>query len=114
MPAISTIGIGAKRFRKEALTCENNFLCELELIAERTDHIHVAMFPIDPRLGRKYMRGAEQFVKRIKTDYFYRCISVNVTTKPMLFEPYASKHGCAYLGVTRPDSRFVFIDWDLC
>ena len=44
--------------KKEALTCENNFLCELELIAERTDHIHVAMFPIDPRLGRKYMRGA--------------------------------------------------------
>lgn len=92
--------------KKEALTCENNFLCELELIAERTDHIHVAMFPIDPRLGRKYMRGAEQFVKRIKTDYFLPMHFGECYDKANAFKPYASKHGCAYLAVTRPGQSF--------
>ena len=43
---------------EESLTYENNFLCELELISERTDKFFLAMFPIDPRLGKDFMRVA--------------------------------------------------------
>ena len=44
----------------ESRMYENNFLCELELIAEEVEELHVAMFPIDPRLGKDFMRGAKQ------------------------------------------------------
>ena len=92
--------------KKEALTYENNFLCELELLAERTDHIHVAMFPIDPRLGRNYMRGAEQFIERIQTDYFLPMHFGECYDKANAFEKCASKHGCVYLAITHPGQSF--------
>lgn len=92
--------------KKEALTYENNFLCELELLAERTDHLHVVMFPIDPRLGHHYMRGAEQFVQRIKTDYFFPMHFGECYDKANAFEKYASKFGCTYLSITRSGQSF--------
>lgn len=53
---------------------EKNFLHEVDNLYDYTHELDVAMFPVDPRLGREYMRGPEQFVKRIKqifcTDAF--------------------------------------------
>lgn len=56
--------------KEEALTYENNFLCELELLAEESDRIDLVMFPVDPRLGSDYLKGASQFISRIQTRYF--------------------------------------------
>jgi L-ascorbate metabolism protein UlaG (beta-lactamase superfamily) len=50
-----------------AAEAERLYLSELEDVAAAADSIDLAMFPIDPRLGRDYMRGAEQFVSRIRT-----------------------------------------------
>lgn len=92
--------------RKEALTYENNYLCELELLAERTDHLHVAMFPIDPRLGKDYMSGAEMFLERIKTDYFLPMHFGDDYDKGNAFEAFAREHGCRYLELSHKGQSF--------
>jgi len=43
---------------------------ELDLLADNVNHLDLAMFPVDPRLGKDYMKGAEQFVKAIPTNVF--------------------------------------------
>ena len=45
------------------------FLRELEDIAVCKEKMDIVLFPVDPRLGKEYMRGPLQFVKRIKNDY---------------------------------------------
>ena len=49
---------------------EKNFLHELDDLYAYTPEVDVAMFPVDPRLGKEYMRGAGQFVTKIKTHIF--------------------------------------------
>lgn len=39
---------------------EKNFLHELDDLYAYTPEVDVAMFPVDPRLGKEYMRGAGQ------------------------------------------------------
>lgn len=79
---------------KEALIYENNFLCELELLAENVEQLHLAMFPVDPRLGADYMRGPEQFVSRIKTDYFLPMHFGDKYDKANAFKDVAERHRC--------------------
>lgn len=84
----------------EALTYENNFLCELELLSEKSDNLNVAMFPLDPRLGNDFMRGAEQFISRIQTDYFFPMHFGDNFNLVNTFEEIASKYNCKYMPIT--------------
>lgn len=84
----------------EALTYENNFLCELELLSEKSEDLHVAMFPLDPRLGNDFMRGGEQFVSRIKTDYFLPMHFGENFKLVNMFAEIASKYNSKYLPIT--------------
>lgn len=91
---------------EEALTYENNFLCELELLSEKSDSIYVAIFPIDPRLGKDYMRGAEQFISRIDVEYF---LPMHFGDKYELlgaFKEIAENHKTNYLTVTHRGQSF--------
>ncbi len=54
----------------ESFVFENQYICELELLSEEVKKLDVAMFPLDPRLGKDFMRGGEQFVNKIKTKNF--------------------------------------------
>lgn len=92
--------------KEEALTYENNFLCELELLSERTNNLYLAIFPIDPRLGRNYMRGAQQFVSRIATDYFLPMHFGEHYEKANAFEPIAKEFGCTYLPLSHQGQSF--------
>lgn len=94
--------------KEEALAYENNFLCEVELLAEEVERLNVAMFPIDPRLGRDYMRGAEQFLQRIPTDYLLPMHFGENYDKANAFAPFAHKHNCRYLAVERQGQSFSF------
>ena len=42
---------------------EHAFLQELQLIRKYTETVDVAMFPVDPRLGKEYMRGRNSLWK---------------------------------------------------
>ena len=55
---------------KDAAKNEKFFLEELALVAREVPTLDAAMFPVDPRLGKDYTRGAEQFLESIKTGLF--------------------------------------------
>lgn len=91
---------------EEALSYENNFLCELELLSEKSESIYVAMFPVDPRLGKDFMRGAEQFISRIETEYF---LPMHFGEKYDLlnsFNEVAEKYNSNYLTITHRGQSF--------
>lgn len=69
------------------------FLRELEDIAAYTDRMDVVLFPVDPRLGREYMRGPVQFVKRIKTAIFVPMHFDEAYGKAEAFVPLAAQEG---------------------
>ena len=90
----------------EALTYENNFLCELELISENSDSLYLAMFPIDPRLGKDFMLGAKQFVSRINTEYFFPMHFGDNYDLVNQFESIAAKYGCKYMALNKRGQSF--------
>ena len=75
----------------EACVFENQYICELELLSEQVKKVDVAMFPLDPRLGKDFMRGGEQFVNKIKTKYFLPLHFGDNYQLIQQFEPIASK-----------------------
>lgn len=95
--------------RMETAAAENHFLCELELVTEALHTLHVAMFPIDPRLGDDYMRGARQFVRRIATDYFLPMHFGDSYDKANAFEKDAQSQTCTYLPVHRKGESYEII-----
>ena len=69
------------------------FLRELEDIATYTDRMDVVLFPVDPRLGREYMRGPVQFVKQIKSAIFVPMHFDEAYAKAEAFVPLAAQVG---------------------
>lgn len=53
---------------EESAMYERNYLKELNDLATETKHLDLAMFPIDPRLGKEYMLGAQQFLDEINVS----------------------------------------------
>lgn len=49
---------------------EKRFIDEIGQIKKEYNKIDLAMFPIDPRLGKEYMRGGIQFIEAINTSMF--------------------------------------------
>lgn len=86
----------------EARGAEKNYLHELEQIATETPHIDLAMFPVDPRLGTDFMRGAAQFIDRIPTDIFVPMHFWEQPAEVMAFRPYADTRGCRYVLLSVP------------
>lgn len=74
---------------------ENHFLRELNDIARYTRSMDVVMFPVDPRLGREYMRGPRQFVEQIKTSIFVPMHFDEAYDKAAAFLPIAQKNGAS-------------------
>lgn len=73
------------------------FLRELEDIAVCKEKIDVVLFPVDPRLGKEYMRGPLQFVKRIKTTIFVPMHFDEAFEKASAFAPLAASEGTQVL-----------------
>ena len=90
----------------EALSYENQYLCELELITEKVDNLEIAMFPIDPRLGKDFMKGAEQFVSRINTKYLLPMHFGDNYDLVNEFEKIARKNNCNYIPVTQKGQSY--------
>lgn len=80
--------------KKEVLEAEAYFQRELELLSGEIKHINLAMFPVDPRLGKEYMLGAEQLVSAIKVDYFSPMHFGKHYDKIAAFASFAAQHQC--------------------
>lgn len=79
---------------EEIKKAESDYHRELNLLAEDVRHINLAMFPLDPRLGKDYMSGAEDFVKTVKVDIFSPMHFRKHFDDIPPFVPYARKYGC--------------------
>ena len=81
---------------------EGNYLKELDIIAKETSVMDLVMFPVDPRLGTDFMRGAQQFIDRIKTSVFVPMHFWERPAEVMAFGPYAESKGCRYIVLSVP------------
>ncbi|WP_029906158.1 MBL fold metallo-hydrolase [Prevotella sp. 10(H)] len=66
---------------------------ELDLLAANVKYIDFAMFPVDPRLGKDYMKGAQQFISAIKTKHLAPMHFGEAYDKAAAFAEYASSKG---------------------
>lgn len=87
---------------------ENDFLRELETLAEYAGRVDLAMFPVDPRLGKEYMRGPRQFVERIKTAIFVPMHFDEAYAKAAAFAPFARANGARFVELARRGQSEVF------
>ncbi len=58
------------------------------------------MFPVDPRLGNEYMRGATQFIDKIKTRTFVPMHFTPEYDKANAFGKIAQEKGVEFIPVT--------------
>ena len=79
---------------EESQGYETNYLNELKLIVNDVNHLDLAIFPVDPRLGKEYMRGAEQFINQIQTDIFSPMHFDEAYIKAAAFTLYAETKRC--------------------
>lgn len=86
----------------EVANAEKNYLKELDDLAKVTDKLDVAMFPVDPRIGTDFMRGAQQFVDRIATKIFVPMHFWERPAEVEAFGPYAESRGCRYALISVP------------
>ena len=78
---------------EEVAEAEKNYLKELDDLVKVTDKLDVAMFPVDPRIGTDFMRGAQQFVDCIKTNIFVPMHFDEAYAKAEAFVPLAAQEG---------------------
>ena len=86
----------------ESAMAERHYLDELEILAKETTHLDLAMFPVDPRIGTDFMRGAQQFVDRIQTDVFVPMHFWERPAEVESFGPYARSRGTRYILISVP------------
>lgn len=84
---------------------EKNFLHELNDLYAYTREVDVAMFPVDPRLGKEYMRGPKQFVEKIKTNIFVPMHFEPEYEKANAFRSIAEANGAHFVELTHPGQR---------
>lgn len=94
---------------EEIKAAERNYLQELDSIAGETEEIDLALFPVDPRLGNDYTRGARQFIDRIHPRQFAPMHFWRRYDQANAFREYAEKHGCQFIAITREGEIFEHI-----
>ncbi|MDD6210118.1 MAG: MBL fold metallo-hydrolase [Bacteroidales bacterium] len=94
--------------QEEVRQAENDYLKELDTLAKVADSLDLVMFPVDPRLGKDYMRGAEQFIHRIRTALFVPMHFDENYEKAAAFGEYAKAHNCKFVGWTHKGETIDF------
>ena len=93
---------------EEVREAENTYFSELDMISQRTDRIDIVMFPVDPRLGKDYMLGAEQFVDRFHVGTFVPMHFDNAYDKANAFREYAESRGIRFVELNYKGFHFTF------
>ncbi|MCL2478169.1 MAG: hypothetical protein FWF22_01615 [Treponema sp.] len=91
----------------DAAKNEQAYLKELELIAQEVPALDAAMFPVDPRLGKDYALGAQQFLDKIKTGLFIPMHFWDNYSAALAFKPEAESRGCRFAEIRTPGDVFV-------
>ena len=83
-----------------------DFLAEVRELQQTAPAIDVAMFPVDSRIGKDYMRGAEQFVERIKITIFVPMHFSEDYQGGNAFRQFAESKGCHFLSIAHRGESF--------
>ncbi|GAB6013049.1 MBL fold metallo-hydrolase [Viscerimonas tarda] len=84
----------------EIREAESFYLDELSALTNEIKQLDLAMFPVDPRLGKDYTKGAEQFVQALKVDLFAPMHFGEEYQKANAFKTQAEEEGCAFFEIT--------------
>ena len=87
---------------EEIRKAEGDYLKELSDLKKETSEIDLVMFPVDPRLGTDYARGAEQFLSVIRVKVFSPMHFWEDYDAANAFAPIAEKCGCRFIAWHRP------------
>jgi L-ascorbate metabolism protein UlaG (beta-lactamase superfamily) len=91
---------------EDAAKNEQWFLEELAQIARELPELDAAMFPVDPRLGKDYTRGAEQFLGSIKTGLFMPMHFWDNIEAARAFKQAAEQKGCRFADIRAAGDTF--------
>lgn len=83
--------------KEESNAYEQAYLTELNSIAKNYPHLDLVIFPVDIRLGKDYMLGAQQFIDRISVDVFAPMHFGKNYEAAAAFREYASKKGVTFI-----------------
>lgn len=79
-----------------------NYLNELATLAQYTDYVDLALFPVDPRLGQDYTLGARQFTDLIRTRQFAPMHFWEKYAQANAFGAYLEKKGGRFIAINKP------------
>lgn len=91
---------------QEVKEAEDFYQRELSFLSENVKHIDLVMFPVDPRLGKDYMKGAEQFIAAICTDIFVPMHFGMQYEKANAFGSLAEKYKCRFIELNKKGESF--------
>ena len=92
----------------DAAKNEQDFLKELSQIAGEVPALDVVMFPVDPRLGKDYAKGAQQFIESIKVGFFLPMHFWDNYKSAMAFKPEAESRGSGFAEIRAAGDTFEF------
>lgn len=91
---------------EEIRKAEGDFLAEVKLLQEKAPQMDVTLFPVDSRIGKDYMRGAKQFVERIKSTIFAPMHFSENYQGGNAFCEFAESKGCRFLSISHRGDSF--------
>lgn len=87
---------------------EGRYLKEISRLREETDKLDLAMFPVDPRLGSDFDRGARQLVDRLRIAIFVPMHYWEMPDKTKVVEPYVTGKGTRFCLLPSPGASVEF------
>ena len=92
---------------EEWKTAEKHFIQELEEISNEYKYIDIAMFPVDPRLGKEYMRGAKQFINKIGIGNFIPMHFGEDYSSANMLSTFCNNIGVNYYNINYKGQEFI-------
>ena len=86
---------------EEIQASEQHFLQEIKTLYNETNALDAAMFPVDCRLGKNYMRGPEQFADLLHIGKFIPMHFGSKYIEANAFKKYAENAGCQFFEITK-------------
>lgn len=93
---------------EEVKDAERRYLKEVSRLREETDKLDLAMFPVDPRLGSDFDRGARQLVDRLRIAIFVPMHYWEMPDKTKVVEPYLTGKGTHFCLLPSPGASVEF------
>ena len=78
----------------------------MKYLKEKAPKIDLALFPVDRRMGKDYMKGAKQFIEQIKTTIFVPMHFSEDYEGGNALRDFAENAGCRFVSITHRGESF--------